>query len=250
MNESSKNSNKILIRNVNVYYSDTHAIKNVDMEILENTVTALIGPSGCGKSTLLRCFNRMNEEIAGCRTTGKIIWHGTNILDNQVDPVALRRKVGLVFQKPNPFPKSVYENVAYGPRIHSSPDKKVLNKVVEKSLKDAALWNEVKDMYKQLDSMIGEIINHVDEDTIVVLSSDHGAVPLNKSVRLNNLFAKKGWLRSTINPTTGEPIINWENPTVIYLKMDNIYISPSGLAGNWIRSSGEIYEKLREEVMQ
>ena len=145
MNESNKKSNKILIRGVNVYYSDTHAIKNADLDILENSVTALIGPSGCGKSTLLRCFNRMNEEIAECRTTGEISWQGINILDNNVDPVALRRKVGMVFQKPNPFPKSVYDNVAYGPRIHSNPDKKILDKVVEKSLKDAALWDEVSD---------------------------------------------------------------------------------------------------------
>ncbi len=110
------------------------------------------------------------------------------------------------------------------------------------------LWKEVKDMYKELDKMIGEILDNNDEDTIIVLSSDHGAVPLDKTVNLNNLFAKKGWLKFKINNQTGEPIIDWENSTVIYLKMDNIYINPKGLRENWTRGSGLEYEKLREEV--
>lgn len=138
-------TNKILVRNVHVYYSDNHAIKDVSMNIKEKSVTAFIGPSGCGKSTLLRCFNRMNEEIVECRTEGKIVWQGIDILDKNVDPVALRKKVGMVFQKPNPFPKSVYENIAYGPKIHGIRKKKELDKIVEKSLKDAALWDEVSD---------------------------------------------------------------------------------------------------------
>jgi phosphate transport system ATP-binding protein len=138
-------SNKIRVRNVHVYYSDHHAIKNVSMDIREKSVTAFIGPSGCGKSTLLRCFNRMNQEITGCRMEGKIIWRGIDILDKKVDPVSLRRKVGMVFQKPNPFPKSIYENVAYGPKIHGVRKRKDLDRIVEKSLRDAALWDEVKD---------------------------------------------------------------------------------------------------------
>jgi phosphate transport system ATP-binding protein len=135
----------IQLKKVSVFYTDNEAVKKVDMDIKENTVTAFIGPSGCGKSTLLRCFNRMNEEIVGCRMEGSIIWNGTDILSKEVDPVALRKKVGMVFQKPNPFPKSIYDNVAYGPRIHSVPRKKELDKIVEKSLKEAALWDEVSD---------------------------------------------------------------------------------------------------------
>ncbi len=136
---------KMILKDVNVFYSDNHAIKDVSMEIPEKRVTALIGPSGCGKSTLLRCFNRMNEEIVGCRVTGEIIWRNINILSKDVDPVALRRKVGMVFQKPNPFPKSIFDNVAYGPRIDGIRNKDILSEIVETSLKDAALWSEVKD---------------------------------------------------------------------------------------------------------
>jgi phosphate transport system ATP-binding protein len=136
---------KIQAQNVHVYYGDNHAINNVSMDIREKSVTAFIGPSGCGKSTLLRCFNRMNQEIVGCRMEGKIIWRDVDILDEKVDPVSLRRKVGMVFQKPNPFPKTVYENIAYGPKIHGITKKNELDRIVEKSLRDAALWNEVCD---------------------------------------------------------------------------------------------------------
>ena len=145
VNSLESESNLILLRNVNVYYSEYHAIKDVSMDIHERSVTAFIGPSGCGKSTLLRCFNRMNQEIVGCRMEGKIIWKGINILGDRVDPVSLRREVGMVFQKPNPFPKSIYQNVAYGPKIHGVRKKDELDKIVEKSLRDAALWDEVKD---------------------------------------------------------------------------------------------------------
>jgi phosphate transport system ATP-binding protein len=137
--------NLIRLRNVHVYYGEKHAIKDVSMDIHEKAVTAFIGPSGCGKSTLLRCFNRMNQEIVGCRMEGKIIWRGVNILGDKVDPVSLRRDVGMVFQKPNPFPKSIYQNVAYGPKIHGIRKKEELDRIVEKSLRDAALWDEVKD---------------------------------------------------------------------------------------------------------
>jgi len=135
----------IQIKNVDVYYGKNHAIKNVSMEIKEKHVTAFIGPSGCGKTTLLRCLNRMNDEIVGCKTIGSIYWEGIDILCKDVDPVALRRKIGMVFQKPNPFPKSIFDNIAYAPRIHGIRDKKELEKIVEKSLKDSVLWNEVGD---------------------------------------------------------------------------------------------------------
>ncbi|WP_217806507.1 phosphate ABC transporter ATP-binding protein PstB [Planktotalea arctica] len=140
------NKIKISANNVQVYYGDNHAIKDVDVQIEDKTVTAFIGPSGCGKSTFLRCLNRMNDTIDICRVTGDIAIDGEDIYDRRVDPVQLRAKVGMVFQKPNPFPKSIYDNVAYGPRIHGlSRSKAELDEIVEKSLRRAAIWNEVKD---------------------------------------------------------------------------------------------------------
>ena len=137
---------KIAAHNVQVYYGDTHAIKDVNVDILDKTVTAFIGPSGCGKSTFLRCLNRMNDTISIARIEGDIRIDGEDIYDRRVDPVQLRAKVGMVFQKPNPFPKSIYENVAYGPRIHGLARSKAdLDEIVEKSLRRAALWDEVKD---------------------------------------------------------------------------------------------------------
>ena len=138
--------NKIEARKVQVYYADNHALKDVDVDILDKTVTAFIGPSGCGKSTFLRCLNRMNDTIPICRVEGLITMDGEDINDPRVDPVQLRAKVGMVFQKPNPFPKSIYDNVAYGPKIHGlTRNKAELDEVVEKAIRKAALWNEVKD---------------------------------------------------------------------------------------------------------
>jgi phosphate transport system ATP-binding protein len=137
---------KISAKGVQVYYGDNHAIKDVDVEIDDKTVTAFIGPSGCGKSTFLRCINRMNDTIDVARVTGDILIDGEDIYDAKVDPVQLRAKVGMVFQKPNPFPKSIYDNVAYGPKIHGlARNKADLDEIVEKSLRKAALWNEAKD---------------------------------------------------------------------------------------------------------
>lgn len=137
---------KILARNVDVHYGEKHALKGVSIDIPEKSVTAFIGPSGCGKSTFLRCFNRMNDTVASCRVSGKILIDGKDIYDPTLDPVQLRARVGMVFQKPNPFPKSVYENVAYGPRIHGlSRSKAELDEIVEMSLRKASLWGEVKD---------------------------------------------------------------------------------------------------------
>ncbi len=140
------NTVKIAARNVQVFYGDTHAIKDVTVDIEDKTVTAFIGPSGCGKSTFLRCINRMNDTIDICRVEGDIHIDGEDIYDRNVDPVQLRAKVGMVFQKPNPFPKSIYDNVAYGPRIHGlARNKTELDEIVERALKRAAIWNEVKD---------------------------------------------------------------------------------------------------------
>lgn len=132
-------------KNVNVYYGDNHVLKDIDLSIKENTVTAFIGPSGCGKSTFLRTLNRMNDYIDTFKKKGKIIIDGKDIYDKKVRVEELRRKVGMVFQKPNPFPKSIYENVAYGLKIHGITNKIEINEAVEKSLKQSALWNEVKD---------------------------------------------------------------------------------------------------------
>ena len=137
---------KIAARGVNVHYGDTHAIKDVDVDIDHKTVTAFIGPSGCGKSTFLRCINRMNDTIDVARVTGEIKIDNEDIYDRKVDPVQLRAKVGMVFQKPNPFPKSIYDNIAYGPRIHGLARTKAdLDEIVEKSLRRGAIWDEVKD---------------------------------------------------------------------------------------------------------
>ncbi len=133
------------VKNWNAYYGDAHALKNVNMMIPVRRVTAFIGPSGCGKSTLLRCFNRMNDLIDSFRTEGEVLLHGENIYDKTVDVADLRRQVGMVFQKPNPFPKSIYENVAYGLRLQGVKNRRYLDEVVEKSLRRAALWDEVKD---------------------------------------------------------------------------------------------------------
>ncbi len=137
---------KFVTRGVHVYYGEKEAIKGVSLDILNNEVTALIGPSGCGKSTYLRCLNRMNDTVDSARVTGSILLDGTDIYDKKVDVVQLRARVGMVFQKPNPFPKSIYENVAYGPKIHGLATKKAdLDAIVETSLKKAGLWNEVSD---------------------------------------------------------------------------------------------------------
>ena len=137
---------RISCRNVYVYYGDKCAIENVSLDIAQNQVMAMIGPSGCGKSTFLRCLNRMNDTIKGCRVTGEVMMDGQNIYDKHVDVVPLRASVGMVFQKPNPFPKSVYDNVAYGPRIHGLVNNQTeTNDIVETSLKKAGLWKEVKD---------------------------------------------------------------------------------------------------------
>ena len=137
---------RMTCRDVNVYYGDNHAIKHVSLDIGRNEVIAMIGPSGCGKSTFLRCLNRMNDTIEGCRVTGEITLDDTDIYGKEIDVVPLRAQIGMVFQKPNPFPKSIYDNVAYGPRIHGlAQNKTELHEIVETSLRRAGLWEEIKD---------------------------------------------------------------------------------------------------------
>ena len=136
---------EIETQKLSLWYGDKQALKNIDMEIPEEKVTAIIGPSGCGKTTLIRCFNRMNDIIEICRVKGKILIDGKDIYDKKMNVVELRKNVGMVFQKPNPFPKSIYENIAYATRIHGIKKKKKLDEIVEKCLKQAFLWDEVKD---------------------------------------------------------------------------------------------------------
>jgi phosphate transport system ATP-binding protein len=136
---------KLEVKNLNLYYDQKRALNDVSLAIPEKKVTAFIGPSGCGKSTLLRCFNRMNDLVDSCRIEGEILMGGKNIYAKDVDVPELRRQVGMVFQKPNPFPKSIYENVAYGLRLQGVKSKRILDTVVENSLRGAALWDEVKD---------------------------------------------------------------------------------------------------------
>jgi phosphate transport system ATP-binding protein len=141
---------KIVAEDANVYYGDKHAIRHLSITIPDKAVSAFIGPSGCGKSTFLRCINRMNDTIAGCRVTGRITVDGFDIHDKSLDVVQLRARVGMVFQKPNPFPKSIFENIAYGPRIHGlAQDKQDLERIVVESLKKAGLFDEVKDRMMQ-----------------------------------------------------------------------------------------------------
>ena len=140
---------KISVNNLNLYYGKNHALKNVSMEIKEKAITALIGPSGCGKSTFLKTLNRMNDLVDGVRIEGTIKIDGEDIYGRDIDTTLLRKKVGMVFQQPNPFPMSIYDNVAYGPRVHGIKDKKKLDKIVEDSLRGAAIWEEVKDRLKK-----------------------------------------------------------------------------------------------------
>ncbi len=135
---------KITIENLNLYYSDFHALKNINMHIKEKEITAFIGPSGCGKSTLLKSLNRMNDLVEGCRITGNVLLNGENIFQTE-DVNLLRKRVGMVFQKPNPFPMSVYDNIAFGPRTHGIHNKAKLDEIVEESLRKAAIWEETKD---------------------------------------------------------------------------------------------------------
>lgn len=146
--ENNKNS-KIIVRDLNLHYGDNHALKNVNMEIKDHAITAFIGPSGCGKSTFLKCLNRMNDLVDIARIEGQVILDGENIYDKRVDTTLLRKKVGMVFQQPNPFPMSIYDNIAYGPRLHGIKSKEKLDQIVEEALQGAAIFHEVKDRLKK-----------------------------------------------------------------------------------------------------
>ena len=145
----SENNTKIQVRDLNLWYGENHALKNVNMDIKGKSITAFIGPSGCGKSTFLKTLNRMNDLVDGVKITGEILLDGENIYGKDVDTTVLRKKVGMVFQQPNPFPMSIYDNIAYGPRVHGIKDKATLDQIVEESLRGAAIFDEVKDRLKK-----------------------------------------------------------------------------------------------------
>ena len=146
--DSKMSENKIITENLNLYYGENHALKDINMKIREGAITAFIGPSGCGKSTFLKTLNRMNDLVDCVRIEGKVYLDGEDIYDPKVDTTLLRKKMGMVFQQPNPFPMSIYDNVAYGPRTHGIRGKAKLDELVERSLRDAAIWDEVKDRLK------------------------------------------------------------------------------------------------------
>ncbi len=136
---------EISVKNLNLWFGKFQALKNISIDIPKNEITALIGPSGCGKSTFLKTLDRMNDLVDNVRITGEVIYRDRNVLEDDTDVVQLRKEIGMVFQKPNPFPKSIYDNVAYGPRVHGIKNRKTLNDIVERSLKEAALWDEISD---------------------------------------------------------------------------------------------------------
>ena len=141
--------NKFEVKNMDLYYGSFHALKNINIAIPEKEITAFIGPSGCGKSTFLKSLNRMNDLVEGCRISGDILLDGVDIYKDKMDVNVLRKRVGMVFQKPNPFPMSIYDNIAFGPRTHGIKSKKELDRIVEESLRDAAIWDELKDRLKK-----------------------------------------------------------------------------------------------------
>ena len=143
--------NILTAKNLNLWYGENHALKDINIELPEKQITALIGPSGCGKSTFLKCLNRMNDLVENCRIEGDVCFNGTDIYKN-MDVSILRKKIGMVFQKPNPFPMSIYDNIAYGPRIHGIKSRVKLDEIVERSLKQAAIWDECKDRLKRVHS--------------------------------------------------------------------------------------------------
>ncbi len=148
-NKAGTKAVKLSARHLNLWYGEKQALKEISMEIRKNTVTALIGPSGCGKSTFLRCFNRMNEQFGNVRMAGSVLLDGEDIYKRKADVTALRKRVGMVFQSPNPFPMSIYDNVAYGPRLHGMKSRQQLQQTVEKALRGAAIFEEVKDTLKK-----------------------------------------------------------------------------------------------------
>jgi len=146
---NTQTKNIIEVHHLNLHYGDHHALKDVNMDIADHAITAFIGPSGCGKSTFLKCINRMNDLVEGCRIEGEVLLDGVDIYDKQVDTTLLRKKVGMVFQQPNPFPMSIYDNIAYGPRIHGIKNKAKLDEIVEEALRGGAIFDEVKDSLKK-----------------------------------------------------------------------------------------------------
>ena len=218
--------NKIETRHLNLYYEQKHALKDVNLDIKENKITAFIGPSGCGKSTFLKTLNRMNDYVDNVKIEGDVILDGEDIYDSRVDTTLLRKKVGMVFQQPNPFPMSIYDNVAYGPRIHGIKNKKQLDKIVEDSLKAAALYDEVSDrLHSSALGLSGGQQQRVaiaraliGNPKIIIADEPTGNLDSQNSHEILSIFKKMNENHITIIMVSHDPLIASYSSRLLYLK--------------------------------
>ena len=218
--------NKIEARHLNLYYGQKHALKDVSLDIKENKITAFIGPSGCGKSTFLKTLNRMNDYVDNVKIEGDVILDGEDIYDSRVDTTLLRKKVGMVFQQPNPFPMSIYDNVAYGPRIHGIKNKKQLDKIVEDSLKAAALYDEVSDrLHSSALGLSGGQQQRVaiaraliGNPKIIIADEPTGNLDSQNSHEILSIFKKMNENHITIIMVSHDPLIASYSSRLLYLK--------------------------------
>ena len=218
--------NKIEARHLNLYYGQKHALKDVSLDIKENKITAFIGPSGCGKSTFLKTLNRMNDYVDNVKIEGDVILDGEDIYDSRVDTTLLRKKVGMVFQQPNPFPMSIYDNVAYGPRIHGIKNKKQLDKIVEDSLKAAALYDEVSDrLHSSALGLSGGQQQRVaiaraliGNPKIIIADEPTGNLDSQNSHEILSIFKKMNENHITIVMVSHDPLIASYSSRLLYLK--------------------------------
>ena len=241
---------KISVQDLNLHYGTNHALKHVNMEIRENAITAFIGPSGCGKSTFLKCLNRMNDLVPNVKIEGTVLLDGEDIYDPQVDTTLLRKKVGMVFQQPNPFPMSIYDNVAYGPRIHGIKNKAQLDEIVERSLKGAALWDEVSGRLKK--SALGLSGGQqqrlciaralLKKPKILILDDSTSAVDTATDAKIREAFAKE--IPDTTKLIIAQRVSSIQSADRIIV-MDNGEISGFDTHENLMKSN-EIYRDVYE----
>ena len=245
-----ENKVKISTQNLNLYYGENHALKNINLDLYENKITAFIGPSGCGKSTYLKTLNRMNDLVPNVKIEGTVLLDGEDIYDPQVDTTLLRKKVGMVFQQPNPFPMSIYDNVAYGPRIHGIKNKAQLDEIVERSLKGAALWDEVSDRLKK--SALGLSGGQqqrlciaralLKKPKILILDDSTSAVDTATDAKIREAFAKE--IPDTTKLIIAQRVSSIQSADRIIV-MDNGEISGFDTHGNLMKSN-EIYRDVYE----
>ena len=245
-----ENKVKISTQDLNLYYGENHALKNINLDLYENKITAFIGPSGCGKSTYLKTLNRMNDLVSNVKIDGTVLLDGEDIYDPQVDTTLLRKKVGMVFQQPNPFPMSIYDNVAYGPRIHGIKNKAQLDEIVERSLKGAALWDEVSDRLKK--SALGLSGGQqqrlciaralLKKPKILILDDSTSAVDTATDAKIREAFAKE--IPDTTKLIIAQRVSSIQSADRIIV-MDNGEISGFDTHENLMKSN-EIYRDVYE----